>query len=374
MNDMGSQKEGIQAADRVFRNIESAKTDPIDGLSVEGIVPSKSIQGKLELINVSFSYPNRKNVQIFKNYNLIVEPGETLALVGPSGSGKSTIMALLLRFYDPDEGEILLDGINLKSLNIRWLRSQFGYVGQEPTLFVGTVEDNIKNGVVDDSVDYKKNPVISYEDFVEQHRSNALNGHTDVPTDGDVEMGSRRNDVVEACIKSNAHNFILSFPQGYKTDVGEGSIMVSGGQKQRIAIARAIIKNPAVLLFDEATSALDAASEKFVQESIDMLQASTTQTKIIIAHRLVTIRNANKIAVVDHGSIVEYGNHDALLDLNGIYTKMWSKQNSDFSRGGLDLSRQSSFKLLSENNTPLPSPALRDGSLWGENSSPTKKS
>lgn len=155
-------------------------------------------------------------------------------------------------------------------------------------------------------------------------------GYQSVKQDGDIEMATKveevDEDIIRAAKESNAHEFVSNFPAKYHTDVGEGSIMVSGGQKQRIAIARALVKRPAVLLLDEATSALDAASERLVQESIDLLQASKMQTTIVIAHRLTTIKNADKIAVIDQGRVVEMGKHDELLELNGLYCQLWTKQ------------------------------------------------
>jgi ATP-binding cassette subfamily B (MDR/TAP) protein 1 len=204
-------------------------------------------------------------------------------------------MNLLLRFYDPQGGDITLDGNSIKSLNIRYLRSQLGYVGQEPVLFTGTVADNIAYGIP---------PSI------------AVN----------LSPAEIRAKVVEASKLANAHDFISSFPSGYDTDVGSAGVAMSGGQKQRIAIARALVKKPAVLLLDEATSALDTASERIVQESIDKLQESKAQTTIVIAHRLSTIRNADKIAVVNNGVIAELGTHQDLYALGGVYKELVSMQ------------------------------------------------
>ena len=195
-------------------------------------------------------------------------------------------MNLLLRFYDPQDGGITLDGHSIKDLNIRYLRSQMGYVGQEPVLFTGTVAENIAYGI----------PPIELETLTPEET---------------------RRRVVEAAKLANAHDFISSFPSGYDTDVGSNGVAMSGGQKQRIAIARALVKKPAVLLLDEATSALDATSERVVQESIDQLQRSHAQTTIVIAHRLSTIRNADKIAVVHNGVIAELGKHEELIALGG---------------------------------------------------------
>ena len=259
-----------------------------------------------------------------------------VALVGPSGSGKSTIMNLLLRFYDPVAGQVLLDGVDIKDLNVRWLRSQIGYVGQEPVLFAGSVADNIAKG----RVDFGDNAMKALEasrlgakgNTTTTTNTTAVATTSVLPTNVDVEHGASGgvpDDIRRAAEDSNAHEFITKFTQGYDTDVGQGSIMVSGGQKQRIAIARALIKKPAVLLLDEATSALDASSERLVQESIDALSTTHQQTTIIIAHRLTTIKNADKIAVIDKGEVVEIGKHDELIAMNGLYAQLWNKQSNN---------------------------------------------
>ncbi|KAK6266953.1 hypothetical protein QUC31_017790 [Theobroma cacao] len=228
---------------------------------------------------------------IFTDFCLDIPAGKTVALVGGSGSGKSTVIALLQRFYDPLGGEILLDGIAIDKLQLNWLRSQMGLVSQEPALFATTIKENILFGKEDASME----------------------------------------EVVEAAKASNAHNFICQLPQGYDTQVGERGVQMSGGQKQRIAIARAIIKAPQILLLDEATSALDAESERVVQEAID--QAAIGRTSIIIAHRLSTIRNADLIAVVQNGQVLETGSHDALIENeNGHYTSLVHLQQTEKER------------------------------------------
>lgn len=237
----------------------------------------------------SFAYPSRPDLRVCDNYQLSVKAGETVALVGPSGGGKSTAISLLLRFYDPDQGSVKLDGVDIKDLNVRFLRDHIGYVGQEPVLFAGSVQDNIRSGKPDATLE----------------------------------------EVIEAAKAANAHDFIATFPDGYNTKVGQKGVQLSGGQKQRIAIARAIIKNPAILLLDEATSALDNDSEKVVQAALDNLQILKKRTTFVVAHRLSTIRNADKIAVVKAGHIIELGSHDELIAMNGMYAELVTLQSGN---------------------------------------------
>jgi ATP-binding cassette subfamily B (MDR/TAP) protein 1 len=222
---------------------------------------------QVQFRDVYFSYPTRPDVEIFKGLTLSIKNGETIAIVGPSGGGKSTIIQMMERFYDPDSGSVEYEGTNIKDLNVQWLRDQLGLVSQEPTLFNTTIGENIRFGLPS-------------------------------ATQQDIESAAR---------KANAHDFIMSFPKGYDTEVGENSTQVSGGQKQRIAIARALLKKPKILLFDEATSALDSQSEAVVQEAITSLMESKNQTVVVIAHRLSTIKNADRIAVVADGVIKELG-------------------------------------------------------------------
>ncbi|CAH9146833.1 unnamed protein product [Cuscuta epithymum] len=240
------------------------------------------VRGDIELRHVSFKYPTRPNIQIFKDLCLTMPAGKTCALVGESGSGKSTVISLIERFYDPDSGDILLDGVSVKNLKLSWLRQQMGLVSQEPILFNESIRDNIS---------YGKHGEASEEE------------------------------IIEAAKSANAHNFISSLPQGYDTPVGERGAQLSGGQKQRIAIARAILKDPKILLLDEATSALDTESEHVVQEALDCVMVS--RTTVVVAHRLVTIRGADMIAVVKNGIVAEKGSHDVLMNIvDGVYASL----------------------------------------------------
>ncbi|XP_056169654.1 ABC transporter B family member 15-like [Syzygium oleosum] len=266
----------------VMKRVPSIDPENMDGETIQNVA------GNIEFRHIEFAYPSRPGNIIFSDFSLSILSGKTLALVGGSGSGKSTIISLLQRFYDPLSGEILLDGIAINKLQIKWHRSQMGLVSQEPTLFATSIKENILFGKED------------------------------------AEM----KEVIEAAKASNAHNFISQLPQGYNTQVGERGIQLSGGQKQRIAIARAIIKAPRILLLDEATSALDSESEKIVQDALD--RASIGRTMIIIAHRLSTIRQANNIAVVQNGQVIETGNHEELIqNEDGLYTSLVNLQKSE---------------------------------------------
>ncbi|XP_050546689.1 ATP-dependent translocase ABCB1-like [Daktulosphaira vitifoliae] len=248
----------------------------IDSYSKKGLKPNK-VTGKIEVKNVSFRYPSRPEIKVLENLNLTIEPGKTVALVGSSGAGKSTIVGLLLRFYDPESGKILLDSVNLSDLNVHWLRDQIGVVSQEPILFGVSIADNIRYG-----------------------RENITD-----------------EELIDAAIQASAHEFIKNLPNGYNTYVGDRGCQLSGGQKQRIAIARAIVRDPKIILLDEATSALDSQSEGFVQEALDRIMKG--RTTIIVAHRLSTIRNANIIHAMRGGCIVESGTHDELMRKEGLY-------------------------------------------------------
>jgi len=257
-------------ADRVFDTID--RKSAIDWCADDGQKPS-TVRGDITFKDVVFRYPSRPDQVICRKYNLEVEAGTTVALVGQSGSGKSTAVSLFQRFYDPEKGTVSLDGTDITQLNVSWLREQIGVVSQEPVLFMGTIADNIRYGKPD----------------------------------------ATHEEIVEAAKMANAHEFISEFPEQYDTTVGDKGGQLSGGQKQRVAIARAIIKNPPILLLDEATSALDNESERIVQEALDNLLAKQKRTTLVIAHRLSTIRNADKIVVIEKGEVVEQGSHDELM-------------------------------------------------------------
>ncbi|WOH11979.1 hypothetical protein DCAR_0831475 [Daucus carota subsp. sativus] len=250
--------------------------------SSDGGSTINTVNGAIKFQNVSFKYPSRPDCQIFTNLCLSIPSGKTVALVGESGSGKSTVISLIERFYDPDGGHIYLDGVELKSLKLNWLRQQIGLVSQEPVLFNETIRENIA---------YGKNGTATEEEIIAAARS------------------------------SNAHDFISALPQGYDTNVGERGVQLSGGQKQRIAIARAIIKDPKILLLDEATSALDTESERIVQDALD--RVIVNRTTVMVAHRLVTIKGADIIAAVKNGVIAEKGSHDFLMSIpDGVYASL----------------------------------------------------
>ncbi|KAF8008241.1 hypothetical protein BT93_K2038 [Corymbia citriodora subsp. variegata] len=263
----------------VFEIIDrKLKIDPCD----ESGETLENVKGEIELCQISFKYPSRPDIQIFKDLSLTIHSGKTVALVGESGSGKSTVIALLQRFYDPDSGHITLDGIEIQKLQLKWLRQQMGLVSQEPVLFNDTIRANIAYG---------------------------KNGE------------ATEAEILTASELANAHKFISSLQQGYDTLVGERGDQLSGGQKQRVAIARAIVKDPKILLLDEATSALDAESERVVQDALDKVMVN--RTTVIVAHRLSTIKNADVIAVVKNGAIVEKGKHDSLINIkDGYYASL----------------------------------------------------
>ncbi|XP_010271023.2 PREDICTED: ABC transporter B family member 4-like [Nelumbo nucifera] len=268
-----------------FKMLETIKRKPeIDSYDNKGKLLN-DIRGDIELRDVYFSYPARPTEQIFSGFSLSVHSGTTAALVGQSGSGKSTVINLIERFYDPQAGQILIDGINLKEFQLKWIRGKIGLVSQEPVLFASSIKDNITYG----------------------------------------KDGASLEEIRSAVELANADKFIDKLPQGLETLVGENGVQLSGGQKQRVAIARAILKEPRILLLDEATSALDSESERIVQEALDRFMVN--RTTIIVAHRLITVRNADMIAVVHQGKIVEQGSHSELLkDPNGVYCHLTQLQ------------------------------------------------
>nr|GMD11587.1 ABC transporter B family member 9-like [Ipomoea batatas] len=273
---------GQVAAYKIFETIN--RTPQIDAFDMRGIELDDMI-GEIELRDVYFRYPARPDVQIFSGLSMHIPNCQTVALVGQSGSGKSSVISLLERFYDPDAGEVLIDGINIKRFKLKWLREKIGLVSQEPILFATTLKENIAYG-----------------------KENAT----------DLEIRT-------ALQIANAANFIDELPKGLDTMVGEHGMQLSDEQKQRVAIARAILKNPKILLLDEATSALDLESEQMVQDALNNLISN--RTTVVIAHRLTTIRNADLIAVLQSGKLVEQGTHDELMqDSNGAYTKLVQMQ------------------------------------------------
>jgi ABC-type multidrug transport system fused ATPase/permease subunit len=252
-----------------------------------------SLQGSLVLEDVEFAYQMRPNQKVLDGINLTVNKGEVCALVGKSGGGKSTLVHLMMRFYDPKAGRILLDGMDLTTLNLRSVHRQCGLVAQDTQLFATTIRENIAYGL-------------------------------------DEEFASGQlteEDIINAAIDANAHEFILKFEDQYNTKVGERGVRISGGQKQRIALARVFLRKPRLLFLDEATSALDAESEGAVQDALDRLIARKESTVILVAHRLSTVINADKIAVINDGKVAEVGSHKELVaNEGGIYHRLVSKQ------------------------------------------------
>lgn len=276
-------QESTAAGNRVFEVLD---TQPAIVDHPEA-VPLNSFNKEIEFINVAFHYDDGEE-EALSDINFSVNKGEIIALVGPSGGGKSTLVDLIPRFYDTTAGEILIDGIPIKKIKIKDLRARMGIVTQETILFNDTIKNNIAYGL---------------ENFPMEK-------------------------IIDAAKAANAHNFILELPKQYDTIIGEKGIKLSGGQRQRISIARAILKNPEIMIFDEATSALDNESEVLVQEALEKLMQN--RTTFVIAHRLSTIRKADKIIVIDKGKIVQVGNHESLFeDINGIYRKFYEMQFRD---------------------------------------------
>lgn len=269
----------IQKSIGATENLMDLINKPSENQLITG-TKKPTISGVVEFRNVGFSYPQRKDISVLNGISFTAKANETIALVGSSGSGKSTISSLLLHYYTINSGSILFDGVDINEIDLEYLRSHMAIVPQEVILFAGTIRENISFGKTD----------------------------------------AREEEIIEAAKKANAWEFISSFPDGLDTQVGDRGIQLSGGQKQRIAIARAIIKNPTILILDEATSALDSESERLVQDALDKLMVG--RTSFVIAHRLSTIKNAEKILVIQNGNIVEEGNHDDLIRAKGIYSNL----------------------------------------------------
>ena len=268
----------------------------------------KRLRGEIVYNHIAFRYPSRPEVQVLRDICLTVEPGQRVALVGPSGAGKSTIVSLLLRFYEPEHGRILIDGRDIREYGLRELRGQMAIVPQDVLLFGGTIAENIAYG----------------------------------------RPGASEAEIIDAARQANADEVIRSFPDGYQTRVGERGVQLSGGQRQRVAIARAILRDPAILLLDEATSSLDSASESLVLQALDRLMEG--RTSLIIAHRLSTVRTADRIVVIKDGSTVESGTHDELVRLDdGVYRTLSQMQ--------LDLAGSPSPDQKEDDSWPQPHPS-----------------
>lgn len=278
--DMFSQLQKTMGATQRVRELLKETTEEID-LADEPIQEEYKLSGRVKLEHIAFSYPSRKDTKVLKDISLDVEPGQQIAVVGPSGTGKSTLISLLLRYYIPDSGRMLFDGKDIKDIPLTQLRKQMALVPQDVLLFGGTIYENIAYG----------------------------------------KPNASKEEVEAAALKANAHSFISGFPEGYETVVGERGVKLSGGQRQRIAIARAILKDPAILILDEATSSLDSESEQLVQEALYNLMKN--RTSFVIAHRLSTIRNADKIVVLENGYIKEAGTHSELINMeDGLYKNL----------------------------------------------------
>ncbi|MAZ58741.1 MAG: multidrug ABC transporter ATP-binding protein [Flavobacteriales bacterium] len=271
-------QKAIGATDELLK-LQNESPEEISEISTE-----KTITGNIYFNQVYFSYPSRKNTKVINNLSFEINEGEQIAIVGLSGSGKTTITKLLLRLYNIDNGSITFDKQKIEDFELHELRKQIGIVPQDIVLFATTIKENLLY----------------------------------------ANKGASEQDVIEAAKKANAHDFIMQFDDGYETIVGERGVEISGGQRQRIAIARAILKNPKILIFDEATSSLDSKSEKLIQESIDLLLKS--RTSIIISHRLSTIKNADKIFVIEEGMLTQNGTHEQLIQTSGTYQKLATLQ------------------------------------------------
>ncbi len=275
-------QKAVGATQRVRELLQEQPEFPVETSPTRPALRTRKVlRGEVEFRSVRFRYPSRPEVEVLKGVSFTVRPGEKVALVGPSGAGKSTIISLLLRFYDPQPGEILMDGQPAPTYPLAWLRNQMSVVPQEALLFGGTIFENIAYG----------------------------------------RPGATEAEIIEAARLAYAHDFVTAFPEAYRTVVGERGVKISGGQRQRVAIARAILKDPSILILDEATSSLDSESERLVQLALDRLMEG--RTTFIIAHRLATVRRADRILVIQDGTLVESGTHSELnRQENGLYRRL----------------------------------------------------
>lgn len=275
----GSVRQGLGALDRVLELMHPAG-EVVDAADAE---PLPAIRGEVQFTDVSFIYADGVTPAL-RGITLTVQAGHRVAIVGPSGAGKTTLINLLPRFHDPTSGTVLIDGMDLRRVTLRSVRRQIGLVPQETVLFSGTIRENIAYARPDATLEQ----------------------------------------VEEAARLANAHEFIAALPQGYETVTGEGGVALSGGQRQRLAIARAVLNNPRLIILDEAMSALDPESEMLIQQAFDRLMED--RTTFIIAHRLSTVRKADRIIVLDNGQVVEDGRHDELITLGGTYARLVGPQ------------------------------------------------